>query len=189
MRRKIVQRPQHLGVGLTMDDIELRTRRLTLRRLQPADAGRLAEIADDVRIARNLMHLFPHPYTIDDAVGFIGSKPNAFAIEVASKDTGLIGVIGGDDKTEIYEGVHSFGYWLGVDYWGHGYATEAGRAYLDHISQTGRRRRIEASVFGWNPASGAVLTKLGLTYEGSRANRVQRFGEVTDELLYGMTVA
>jgi len=174
-----------------MDDVELHTERLTLRRLRPTDAGRLAEIADDVRIARNLTHRFPHPYTVDDANGFISSDPQAFALELTATDDGLIGVVGGEDGTGILIGVHIFGYWLGFDYWGQGYATEAGRAYLDYIIRSGgdqELRRVEAAVFGWNPASGTVLAKLGLTHEGTLSNRILRLGEVTDELIYGMSV-
>jgi RimJ/RimL family protein N-acetyltransferase len=149
-----------------MDDIELQTDRLRLRRLTPADAGRLAAIADDIRIARNLTPAFPHPYTLDDAVEFIASRPQGLGIEPVDGDNGIVGMVGGSERGDPYRGVFSFGYWLGVKHWGNGYATEAGRAFLDHIVETAGPdrgiRRIEASAYGWNPASARVLTKLGL---------------------------
>ncbi len=174
-------------------DFELRTERLRLRPPRPDDAERLAHIANDIQIARNMTAQFPHPYTLDDAKKFVTSGPAGLLIELLEPETdddiGMIGVVGGGNLDDPYEGVHSFGYWLGVNYWAQGYATEAAGAYLDHVLNAAPSerplRRVEASVYGWNPASGNVLAKLGLEHEGTRRRRIARFGEVTDELLYG----
>ncbi len=40
---------------------------VTLRPFVPADKERLAELADNVNIFRNLRDGFPHPYTLADA--------------------------------------------------------------------------------------------------------------------------
>jgi RimJ/RimL family protein N-acetyltransferase len=173
--------------------MELRTNRLILRSLVAADIDRLVEVADDRRIARNLTSAFPHPYTRDDAVAFVESEPDGLAIvpvePIESLGPGMVGIVGGNDLggdgPSVYEGVHSIGYWLHPDAWGHGLATEAATAYLDHIVQTQRPRRFEAGVYGWNPASGRVLEKLGFELEGRHQARIDRFGEVTDELIYG----
>lgn len=173
--------------------VELRTDRLILRPPVAADIDRLVEVANDRRIARNLTSAFPHPYTRDDAVAFVESAPKGLAIvpvePILSLGPGMVGVVGGNDLAgdgpSEYVGVHSFGYWLHPDAWGHGFATEAATAYLDHIAQIQRPRRFEAGVYGWNPASGRVLEKLGFELEGRRQARIFRFGEVTDELIYG----
>lgn len=173
--------------------MELRTKRLILRPPVAADIDRLVDVADDRRIARNLTSAFPHPYTRDDAVAFVESAPKGLAIvpiePIESLGPGMVGVVGGNDLggdgPREYEGVHSFGYWLHPDAWGHGFATEAATAYLDHIAQTKRPRRFEAGVYGWNPASGRVLEKLGFQLEGRCHARIVRFGDVTDELIYG----
>ena len=173
--------------------MELRTDRLVLRRPTIDDVDRLAEIADDERIARNLTTSFPHPYTRDHAIAFVESDPAGFVIDpvepVPSLGPGMIGVVGGDsrgdDEPSVYEGVHSFGYWLHPDAWGFGFATEAATAYLDHVARERRPRRFEACVYGWNPASARVLEKLGFTLEGRHPDRILRFGEVTDELTFG----
>ncbi len=173
--------------------MELRTDRLILRPLAATDIERLAEVANDRRIARNLTPAFPHPYTRDDAVAFVESEPDRLAIvpvePIDSLGPGMVGVVGGSDlggdQPSEHEGVHSFGYWLHPDAWGRGFATEAAAAYLDHIVQSRQPRRCEAAIYGWNPASGRVLEKLGFTLEGRCPARIIRFGEVTDELIYG----
>ena len=45
--------------------------RVRLRALAPADAPRIAAMANDRRVARNLHVAFPHPYRLSDARGFI----------------------------------------------------------------------------------------------------------------------
>ncbi len=169
----------------------LRTERLLLRPLDTGDVERLAEIADDIRIARNMTSAFPHPYTVDEARSFIESDPDGFAIEpvtpIPALGPGIVGVVGGaaagpDDMS----GVHRFGYWLTPDAWRHGIATEAAQAYLGHIINTAKPRRVEAGVYAWNPASGHVLEKLGFELEGRLHQRIIRFGDVTDELIYGL---
>src|SRR3546814_11031633 len=52
------------------------------------------------------------------------------------------------------------GYWVARSYWGLGYATEAGRHMLD-LARTLGIPRLTAAHFVDNPASGAVLRKLG----------------------------
>ncbi len=172
----------------------LKTERLVLRPPHIDDVDRLAAIANDKRIARNMTSNFPHPYTVDDARSFLQAHDYAFAIEpvepIPSLGPGMVGIIGGSDRADSsaadFQGVYVFGYWLTPDAWGRGLATEAGRAYLDHILDTRRPRRIEAAVYGWNPASGHVLEKLGFEFEGRLKDRVMRFGDVTDELMYGL---
>lgn len=166
----------------------IETERLQLRPLHVDDAERMATIANDKRIARNLTHVFPNPYTPADAESFL-SSPGGLGIEcrepVGSLQPGLIGVIGADAGSGENSDVFSFGYWLAADAWGHGYATEAAQAFLDDLAATRRPRRFEALVYGWNPASARVLEKLGFELEGRCKDRITRFGEVTDELIYG----
>ncbi len=166
----------------------IETERLRLRPLRADDAERMALIANDKRIARNLTHVFPHPYTLADAESFLAA-PAGLAIDarqaVGSLDAGLIGVIGADAGSGENGDVLSFGYWLAAEAWGHGLATEAAGAFLADLASALQPRRFEALVYGWNPASGRVLEKLGFVLEGRCVQRITRFGEVTDELIYG----
>ena len=148
------------------------------------------QIANDKRIARNLTSVFPHPYTIDDARSFLGTTREDLASEskaaIGDLDPGLIGVLGSSKLSGESEGVYLFGYWLAVEAWGHGFATEASRAYLDHLIATEKPRRIEAGVYAWNAASCNVLEKLGFELEGRMRSKIRRFDEVTDELMYAL---
>src|SRR5215813_4947368 len=45
--------------------------RCELRPFLPEDAPSLAEMANDITVWRNLRDLFPHPYTLEHAKGFI----------------------------------------------------------------------------------------------------------------------
>jgi RimJ/RimL family protein N-acetyltransferase len=98
----------------------LETERLTLRAPRHEDVKAIALLVNDRRIAENTARI-PHPYGVDDAREFIhavnrGDGEVAFVITLA--DT-LIGGCGIDPR----EGGPEIGYWLGVPYWGRGYAT------------------------------------------------------------------
>src|SRR3546814_7093655 len=62
------------------------------------------------------------------------------------------------------------GYWIARPYWGLGFATEAGRQLL-HIARAMNLPKLSAGHFVDNPASGAVLRKLGFRPTGKVAQR------------------
>ena len=110
--------------------MEILLDRCTLRTLRPADAPRLAVIANDREIWRNLRDRFPHPYELAHAEHFIAralipKREHAFAICVGDDLAGVISVILGED---IYRRSAEIGYWLGAEARGKGIATEAVRA-------------------------------------------------------------
>lgn len=78
------------------------------------------------------------------------------------------------------------GYWLGVPYWNRGYMTEAGRAMLAYGFGELELHRIHARHFTRNPASGRVLRKLGMTYEGTQREHVQKGEGFEDLANYGI---
>jgi len=63
------------------------------------------------------------------------------------------------------------GYWLGVPYWGHGYATEAARALIDHAFEDLGLEQLEARA-GLESSVGAVSWKMWLPWNrrGARAS-------------------
>ena len=71
-----------------------------------------------------------------------------------------------DDEVEL-------GYWIAREYWGRGYATEAARAVLRLAKVLGHREAGVAGHFIDNPASGAVLRKVGFEPTGKLRRRYQ----------------
>ena len=143
------------------------TRRLALRSPQAQDVPRLAQLANDPDIARMTLRM-PHPFGPEDAEDFVlnvaGQDPRrARTFLIDHEDHGPVGVIGlfedGDVGPEV-------GYWIGRDYWGRGFATEALDGALVWASRAWKRRALVAGHFADNPASGRVLEKAGFLYTG-----------------------
>ena len=78
------------------------------------------------------------------------------------------------------------GYWIGVPYWGAGYATEGARAVMQFGFETLSLNRIFASHFSRNPASGRVLQKIGMRYEGTLRRHLKKWDEYIDLECYGV---
>lgn len=168
---------------------DLATDRLTLRAFRPADASCLARLAGARAIAA--WTLLPHPYDETFAADWIATQQRQqdegtarhFAITLAQEGI-LIGSIG----LEIVPAHRHarLGYWLGVDYWRQGYATEAVRAVLAYGFEHLELNRIYAPHFSGNDASGRVLRKVGMTHEGRMREHYIRFGRLMDLELYGI---
>lgn len=156
--------------------VVLETERLVLRTPTLADVKAIANIANDPRIAENLRRL-PHPYRVKDAETFIGSlarsRERVFLIE---HDDDLIGVASLDFTNGS---APELGYWLGVDHWGKGFATEAARAAIDHAFEEFDADRVQAGARVTNPASRHVLEKCGFQWTGVELHRFVALGSST----------
>ncbi len=154
--------------------VVLETERLVLRRPTLADVKAIARLANDRRIAQNTSRL-PHPYQVSDAesfVQFVEQQPRDtnFAI---TRDGDLMGGIGIDlGKPDLPE----IGYWLGVPYWGQGYASEAARAIIDYAFEEFGSAELRAGARVVNPASRRVLEKCGFQWTGVELRRVLSLG-------------
>ena len=85
--------------------------------------------------------------------------------------------------------VAAVGYWLSPANWGQGLATEALSALIGYVETTFPHiRRLQASVYDWNPASGRVLEKCGFDREATLQNAIVKDGDVTDEHIYARTL-
>ncbi len=169
-----------------MSPLLIETERLVLRRFRLEDAPEVQRLAGAREVAAGTLEI-PHPYPDGAAEGWISGQPSedslTFAVE-RKEDGALVGAIGlrlerEHDRAEL-------GYWIGVPYWGRGYATEAGRAIVRHGFEAEGLNRIYAFHFSNNPASGRVLQKIGMTYEGSRRSHTLKWGEYLDNEGYGI---
>jgi ribosomal-protein-alanine N-acetyltransferase len=80
----------------------------------------------------------------------------------------------------------SMGYCLDDAAWGHGYATEAGRALLQWAFDTLDLNRVQAETDTRNAASARVLEKLGFVREGTLREDCVVNDEVSDSWVYGL---
>ena len=169
--------------------VEIKGSRITLRSYKKEDAPRIAEIANNKNISRNMVGTFPFPYTLEEAEKWVGiassDEKNKTNFVIIFEDE-IVGGAGFDLKDGIHEGVGSGGYWLGEDYWGKGIGTETWELIRDYAFENFEIRRLEAGIFSWNLASGRIQEKCGFKKEGCIRNSIERFGETCDEIRYGL---
>ena len=96
----------------------------------------------------------------------------------------LIGAIGIDVEPEHARA--ELGYWIGVPYWGRGYATEAAAALVTRAFEVLGLQRVFAYHFTTNPASGRVLQKIGMRHEGTRRKHTRKWDEYPDSECYAI---
>ena len=159
---------------------------ICLRPWNTGDYDSLVRHGNNKLIWRNLTDMFPHPYTHEDAVEWVGiaSDPGAsilLAIDFEGEAIGGVGVIARDGN-DFHTG--QFGYWLGQNHWGRGVATQSARALKNHAFAGKRFKRLEAPVFAWNPPSMRVLEKIGFVKEGTLRKSVLKDGQLIDSVMY-----
>jgi RimJ/RimL family protein N-acetyltransferase len=155
----------------------LETERLMLRRPTLADVKAIATLANDHRVAINLRRL-PHPYFEEHAIAFIRAKADeprntSFLIEFDRVPVGIVGVDWSEpDAPEL-------GYWLGVDHWGNGFATEAARAVIDFTFEEFEIEHLCSGARVTNPSSRNILEKCGFQWNGVELHRFEALGSST----------
>jgi ribosomal-protein-alanine N-acetyltransferase len=172
------------------DRPELRTDRLLLRPFILADAPVVQRLAGDRDIASTTLSI-PHPYEDGMAEQWINTLQEGFergefvnfAI-VLLADGALIGAIG-LSLNQAHENAE-LGYWIGKPYWGNGYCTEAARAVLHYGFTRLGLNRVAAHHLSRNPASGRVMEKIGMQYEGCERQRVKKWGVFEDVKMYAI---
>ncbi|MFB5661178.1 GNAT family N-acetyltransferase [Alteribacillus sp. HJP-4] len=170
----------------------LQTERLLLRPYRLEDAPRVTKIANDERIAATTLAI-PHPYHLEDAERWIKQHPavvengEAYPYAIVKKAANeLMGTV----TIRVDQTHHNgeLGYWIGTDYWGKGFTTEAVRRIMDFGFHELRLQRIFAPIMRKNTASAKVLQKAGLFYEGTLRNHILKWGQYEDLDYYGKLV-
>jgi RimJ/RimL family protein N-acetyltransferase len=150
----------------------LRTERLVLRTPCLDDVDALVELAGDRRVAENTSRI-PHPYGPADAEQYVGSNRGGQTSLVVTFDGAVIGCCG---VGTLGAPLPELGYWIGVPFWGNGYATEAADAVLAYLFSDLGHSKLEAGARVTNPGSRRVLEKLGFTWTGVKLLRVRALG-------------
>ncbi len=167
----------------------LHTARLTLRPFELSDARVVQQLAGAPEVADTTMNV-PHPYEDGMAemwidthrLGFERGERLTAAITLA-KDA-LVGSISlrfepAHDRAEL-------GYWIGLPHWNNGYATEAARALLAYGFDDHGVNRIYATHLTRNPASGRVMQKIGMQFEGVHRAHFRKNGLYEDVAQYAI---
>jgi RimJ/RimL family protein N-acetyltransferase len=155
----------------------LETERLMLRRPTLADVKAISRLANDRRIAENTRRL-PHPYLPDHAVEFVRAlasdpRETVFLIETSHTPIGVVGIDWREpDAPEL-------GYWLGADYWGQGFGTEAARAVIDFAFGEFDTEQLVSGARVANPASRNILEKCGFQWSGVELHRFEAIASST----------
>lgn len=150
----------------------LETARLVLRAPRLEDAETIAALVNDRRIAENTARI-PHPYGLADAQAFLtaaNTDDGEIVFLISAPGGGIIGCCG---IAKLDGETPEIGYWLGVQFWGKGYATEAARAVIDHAFGELGYDTLLAGARVSNPASRRVLEKCGFQWTGVGLYRIR----------------
>lgn len=169
----------------------LRTSRLLLGAFEIGDAPELQRLAGAREIADTTVSI-PHPYELDHALAWIGhqrresvrGRTTNFAIRLLPGSP-LIGCAGLRDIDPEHLQAE-LGFWIGRDWWGHGYAREAAAEVIRFGFEQLGMNRIYAHHMARNPAAGHVLLHLGMQREGVLRERVRKWGVFEDVVLYAI---
>jgi RimJ/RimL family protein N-acetyltransferase len=178
----------------------LQTERLTLRAYTLGDVPALVALAGAREVAATTLRI-PHPYSEKDAREFLASRREDEArgtglqLAIILRDTvlrdsalhdsdALCGGVGLRIESEHRRA--ELGYWIGLPYWGNGYATEAARAMVEYGFGSLGLHRIFAGHVAGNSASAGVLRKIGMRHEGRQRGHILKWGEFIDLEVYGM---
>ena len=164
----------------------LETERLLMRPYRDADIPELLPLIGTREVAATTLRI-AHPYTEQDARDFfeLAKAPGKLWLAITLRTDGAqIGGIG--LRIEPQHQHAELGYWLGVPYWGKGYATEASLEMLRYGFEELALHRIFATHFRHNSASGRILRKIGMRYEGCQREHLLKWGEFADSEMYGI---
>lgn len=169
----------------------LLTARLLLGPFDPADAAELQRLAGAREIADTTVSI-PHPYELDHALAWIGQqrreavrgRATNFAVRLLP-DRPLIGSAGLRDIDPEHLQAE-LGFWIGLEWWGRGYAREAAAAVIRFGFESLGLNRIYAHHMSRNPAAGKVLVAAGMQREGLLRQRVRKWGVYEDVVLYAI---
>ncbi|MEH6941314.1 GNAT family N-acetyltransferase [Bacillus sp. JJ722] len=169
--------------------IKLETERLCIQPFKKDDAIRIRDLANDQELANILG--FPHPYELEMAKDWIATQPELinngieYPLAVVCKESEeIVGTI--TLRVDKNNNKGELGYWIGKDYWGKGYASEAVRRIIRFGFAELNLNKIWASAISRNKASIKVLEKANLQKEGTLKQNRLLLGNYEDVDVYGL---
>ncbi|MBQ5674857.1 MAG: GNAT family N-acetyltransferase [Lachnospiraceae bacterium] len=169
---------------------EIRTSRLILRKYKISDAQDMFKnYASDERVTKFLNW---RPYdNAEEILQFLEmsindyKKENTYHWAIQFKGE-IIGSIFAMFVNDLHKNCE-VGYCIGYDFWNKGLTSEAFSGVIQFLFEEVGMHRIMAKHDVENPASGEVMKKCGLTYEGRMKEYYLRYdGTYSDSLIYGI---
>lgn len=168
----------------------LHTPRLTLRPLTMRDAQDIYDYSCDREVARHV--LWDAHRSVADSRAYLRfilrqyreGMPSSYGIVLkeTNKVIGTIGFMWLHEENSTVE----VGYSLSRAHWNQGLMTEALQAVIDMAFTHLHLHRIEAQHETVNPASGRVMAKCGMRFEGTLRGRIYNKGKFVDVDLYAI---
>ena len=163
-----------------------------LARMRPLETGDIPAIQRLAAAREIAINTFvPHPYPPEAGREFVqkareqlqAEEAYVFAIleKPSERFVGCMGIhpTPAHHRAEV-------GYWVGLPYWGRGLATAALRLVIQFGFEELKLNRIAAAHFPHNPASGRVMQKANMRYEGLLRGSIFHHGEYKDEARYAI---
>ena len=173
-----------------MNQPVLESDRVRLRPFVEEDAARVQSLAGDYAIADTTLNI-PHPYEEGMAEQWIGGHRELFEAvthviyAVTDKaNSELLGTVGLTIERRFNKA--NLGYWIGKPYWGRGFATEAAGVVVAYGFRELGLHRVASMHIVRNPASGRVMQKLGMQYEGTLRGDTMKWDRYEDLCMYGL---
>ncbi|MGZ6441831.1 MAG: GNAT family N-acetyltransferase [Pseudobdellovibrionaceae bacterium] len=166
------------------------TARLKLRPFFLSDASEVQRMAGSIKVSQ-MTATIPHPYPngaaetwiLNHAGQFTNGDGLTWAIENLASGK-LVGCIGfGVNK---FHKKSEVGYWIGEEFWGNGYCTEALMAGINFCFKHFGLNKITSRHLSYNPASGKVMKKAGMSQEGYLKQEMFRNGQFADMVVFGL---
>ncbi len=162
---------------------------VSMRPLGTGDVSFIQRLAAAKEIANNTY--VPHPYPPGAAEEFVAKareqwrSEEAFVFAIVEKASGQFAGCMGIHPASAHNRAE-VGYWIGLPYWGRGLATAALRLIIQFGFEELKLNRIAAGHFPHNPASGRVMQKAKMRYEGRLRGALYHHDEYKDELRYAI---
>lgn len=169
--------------------VTIETESLILRRYQSEDAASAFKNWMSSEEVTRYLTWYPHK-SVEEAKAYIDEcciknydDPAFYNWVITDKETGeAIGSISVVDLKEDVDCVE-VGYCLSERYWGRGLMTQALFSVIRFFFEEVEARRIQATHDSRNPASGKVMEKCGMLYEGTLRQYNKNISGICDSVM------
>jgi len=172
-----------------MDCKILETERLVLRKVISADADFVLQGLSDPAVTKYMVIHYKDHEEVQVQMNYYNSHylhaTGYYWMMETKSSQEKVGVIGINHVSHVHHRCE-LGFWSVPVMWGKGYITEAAKAVVQFAFEELHINRIQATVETDNPASIAVLKKLGFTHEGTLREYEMNKGSYIDLMYFAL---